>query len=137
MTTRRERERAAVAEHMPANTRYVRSGGRDVWIFGKRTEVGIDFEIAIYYDPDEAGYCAHLVSPEIEDAWRNPHIGHIFGDGVICLGGASMRSRTKMLDAYAKSCLWAEGIALMLMSKRLGRPTAFPFSVNNTQDEVA
>jgi hypothetical protein len=136
MSARYERERTFVARCMPANTRYASQAGRNIWIFTKTTEVGIEFDIAVYYEPDEGGYCARLVSPEIENAWRNPHIGHIFDDGVICLGGASMRSRSRMEDAYAKSCVWAEGIALMLVSKRLGKPTAFPFSLNNDQGEV-
>jgi hypothetical protein len=136
MSARYERERLFVSRNMPANTVYVQRDGRDVWIFTKRTEVGIDFEIALYHDPDEGGYCAQLITPEIETAWCSPHIGHIFTDGVICLGGASMRSRDRMEDAYAKSCVWAEGIALMLVSKRLGKPTAFPFSLNNEQGEV-
>ena len=136
MSARTERERAFVARNMPANTRYVEGGGRDVWFFIKRTEVGIEFEIAVYYDPDEGGYCAQLVSPEIENAWRDPHIGHIFDDGVICLGGDSTRSRSRMEDAYAKSCLWAEGIALMLVAKQTGEPIEFPFSINNKEGEV-
>lgn len=137
MSSRYERERAFVTRSMPSNTRFVEQGGRSIWIFTKRTEVGVDFDIAIYFEPDEGGYCARLVSPELESAWCNPHIGHIFNDGVICLGGASMRARSKMEDAYSKSCVWAEGIAIMLISKQLGQPSVFPFSTNNVEGEVA
>lgn len=136
MSARYERERVFVSRNMPANTRYVRQDGRDIWIFTKRTEVGIDFDIAVYHDPDEGGYCARLITPELEAAWRNPHIGHLFPDGVICLGGVSMRWRERMDDAYAKSCVWAEGIAAMLVAKQIGQPTPFPFSINNHEGEV-
>lgn len=140
MSARFERERVAVAQFMPSNTRHVPArGGRDLWIFTKRTEVGVDFEIALYYDPDEQGYSAQLVSPELERAWQNEHIGHIFKDGVICLGGprSAWRAAPDMLEVFGKACLWAEGIAVMIRSKELGRPSEFPFSANNTEGEVS
>lgn len=136
MSRRYERERAYVARYMPSNTRFVEQSGRSIWIFTKRTEVDVDFDIAIYFEPDEGGYCARLISPELESAWRHPHVGHIFDDGVICLGDASMRCCSKMEDAFSRSCLWAEGIAIMLVSKRLGHPTVFPFSINNVDGEL-
>jgi hypothetical protein len=138
MSTRLENERAEVLHYLPANTKYVNARGRNVWIFEKTTEVGVAFEIAIYYDPDESepGYCAQLVSPEIEGAWKNAHIGHIFGDGVICFGGASMRTRRTLREAFSKSCLWAEGMAIMIASRLAGRPSEFPFSNNNTENEA-
>jgi hypothetical protein len=137
MNKRYQEELAYRNTFMPAATEYVERSGNHVWIFPKRTEVGIDFKIAIYYSHDEGGYCSQLVSPEIENAWRDPHVGHIFKDGVICLGGASMRSRLHMADAYAKSCVWAEGIAVMIASKAIGSPTSFPFSFNNSDEEVS
>lgn len=136
MQTRLERERNFVLQSMPPNTRYLARAGLQLWFFTKQTEVGIDFEIAIYFDKDEGGYCAQLVNPPIEEAWRNPHIGHIFKDGVICVGGASMRTSPSMDVAYAKSCLWAEGIAIMLRSKQHGHPSEFPFSADNDPDDV-
>jgi hypothetical protein len=127
-----------VTQYLPTSTRHQSIGGRNVWIFKKVTEVGITFEIALFYDPDEdpPGYCAQLVSPEIEDAWQNPHIGHIFPDGVICLGGSSMRTRETLKESFSKSCLWAEGMAIMIQSRLAGRASEFPFSINNRPSEA-
>lgn len=136
MATRREQDASDVANYLPANTRLVRADGRDIWIFTKQTEVRIAFEIAIYYDLDEKGYCAQLVSPDVEDAWREIHTGHLFRDGVICLGGDSMRTRRTLREAFAKACLWSEGMAIMIFSQAQGTPCEFPFSINNTVEEA-
>ena len=138
MATRREQEQRDVATFMPANTRLAVIDGRNVWIFRKQTQVGIVFEIGLYYDPDEdpQGYCASVVSPQIEKAWRTPHIGHIFADGVLCYGAPSMRTRKTLREAFARSCLWAEGMAIMIASRKNGTPCEFPFSSNNTSDEA-
>lgn len=136
MTSRRDRESQEVRRIMPKDTRLVSADGRDIWLFRKFTEVGIEFEIGIYYDPDEDGYCAQLVSPEVESSWKNAHVGHLFSDGVICLGGTSMRTRRTLAESYSKSCLWAEGMGLMIASYLSGSPIPFPFSNNNSDDEV-
>ena len=139
MSNRFERDRAEVAQYLPSNTRYVPADGRDIWLFQKKTELGITFQIALYYDPDEStpGYCAQVVSPPIEDTWKNPHLGHLWSDGVICLGRSSMRTGRSIREAYSKSCLWAEGMAAMIQSHLAGLPSAFPFSNNNSDAEVA
>src|SRR5688500_18954160 len=95
MTSRYQAECSDVAIYLPRNTRHDVCGDRDMWTFDKRTEVGINFTITLYYDADEEvpGYCAHLIDPEIEEDWKSPHIGHIFADGIICFGGASTRTR--------------------------------------------
>jgi hypothetical protein len=111
-------------------------GGLLNFVFIKQTQMGIAFEISLYYDPDEDGYLAQLISPELEREWRNPHIGHIFADGVICVGGDRMRASPDLLTAFSKSCVWAEGIAIMIASRNAGRPTEFPFSDNNRPGEV-
>lgn len=121
---------------MPDNTLHLEEAGRDTFVFTKNTELGILFTIAVYYDPDERGYCAQLVEPKIERAWQNVHVGHIFSDGVICLGGESQRAKPTLLDAYAKSCLWAEGMAVMVASHLAQEPSEFPFSNNNRPEEV-
>lgn len=136
MSSRRSRDFHEHRTFMPDNTMYLEQEGRDTYVFEKNTEVGITFTIAAYFDPDENGYSASLVSPLIEDAWKNAHVGHIFTDGTICFGGASMRTRPTLREAYAKSCLWAEGMAIMIASHLAGEPSEFPFSNNNTSDEV-
>lgn len=136
MATRKEQEHIDVVRFMPANTRRVVADGKDVWIFRKQTEVRIEFEIAIYYDSDEGGYCAQLVSPEIEEAWKDQHVGHLFRDGVICMGYASMRTRKTLKESFAKACLWAEGMGIMIFSQANGTPCEFPFSENNSADEA-
>lgn len=142
MTTRLETEAQIARTYLPGNTRKDEMDGRIVWVFKKSTEVGMVFTIAIYFDPDEPGYVAQCLHPVIEDRFKTPHIGHIFSDGVICLGKTSINGKTSMratgsmLTAYSKSCLWAEGIALMIESERVDEPTEFPFSENNGPDEV-
>ncbi|WP_246793894.1 hypothetical protein [Burkholderia perseverans] len=138
MSTRYEQDRADVARFLPTNTVYHRIGEQDVWTFTKDTELQVVFTISLYFcaDEDIPGYCAQLVSPTIEKAWQNIHVGHIFPDGVICLGGASMRTRRTLREAFAKSCLWAEGMAVMIRSREVGQPSEFPFSANNEEGEA-
>lgn len=138
MKARFQTEQTQAARYLPKNTRHVQADDRDIWIFEKSTEVGIRFEIALYFDADEdePGYCAQLISPEIESAWRSPHVGHIFSDGVICFGGASMRTRKSLREAFSKSCLWAEGMAIMIVSQLRGSPSFFPFSKNNGHGDI-
>ena len=137
MSSRQERDSSDVKQYMPANTMHISQDGRDLYVFEKDTEVGIHFTIAVYYDPNERGYCAHLVSPAIEESWMNAHVGHIFADGVICFGGEQMRTRRTLREAYAKSCLWAEGMAIMVASHLAGTPHEFPFSSNNSPGEAS
>lgn len=136
--SRREQDQREVARKMPNNTRLVQMEGRDIWIFKKNTELRVQFEIAIYYDSDERGYCAQVLSPEIENSLKGVHVGHLFSDGVICMGYSepSMRARHTLIEAYAKACLWAEGMAVMIQSRKAGRPMPFPFSANNSLNEA-
>ncbi len=138
VATRREKDQQEVVRKMPANTRLIQQDGRDIWIFKKNTELKILFEIAVYYDPDERGYCAQLISPQVENSWKNAHVGHLFSDGIICMGFSepSMRSRHTLLEAYAKACFWAEGMSVMIRSHELGTPMPFPFSDNNSPSEA-
>lgn len=138
MATRYEQDRTDVARYLPPGTIHSRISGHDVWTFSKNTELGELFTIAIYFSADEEipGYCAQLVAPAVESAWKNVHVGHLFADGVICLGGTSMRTMRTLRDAFAKSCLWAEGMAAMIQSRRVGSPCAFPFSLNNSDGEA-
>lgn len=130
------RDREIAKRSLPASTRKGRVKGLLNFVFIKQTQMGIPFEISLYYDPDEDGYLAQLISPELEREWCNPHIGHIFADGVICVGGDRMRASPDLLTAFSKSCVWAEGIAIMIASRNTGRPTEFPFSDNNRPGEV-
>lgn len=136
MSTRIERDRADVRQYMPDNTQQVSVEGREIYVFSKNTAVGVPFRIAIFYDADERGYCAQIVGPEINKSWMNPHKGHLYPDGVICFGGDTWRTRTTLREAYAKSCLWAEGMAVMIQSALMGEPTQFPFSINSKEKDA-
>jgi hypothetical protein len=138
MSKRFAKEQEQVSQYLPTSTRHHSLRGKDVWIFKKNTEVGVVFEIALFYDPDEdpPGYCAQLLHPKIEAAWQTVHVGHLWPDGVICLGGASFRTRKTLMETFSKSCLWAEGMAIMIQSQLAGRPSEFPFSKNNNPNEV-
>ncbi len=133
MSTRIERDRADVKQYMPDNTQQVSLDGREIYVFGKNTAVNVPFRIAIYYDQDERGYCAQLVGPALKPEWMTAHQGHIFKNGLICFGEDSMKTRKTLREAYAKSCLWAEGMAVMIQSALLGEPTHFPFSINSKE----
>jgi hypothetical protein len=134
--SRRQADSNTVATKLPHNTTHTVMEGRDVYVFKKHTELGIEFEIAVYFDPDEGGYCGQLFAPAIEDAWKSPHVGHLFSDGVICMGATSMRTRPTLEDAYGRACLWAEGMAIMIRSHQAGSPSEFPFSINNSYAEA-
>jgi hypothetical protein len=138
MSKRFSKEQEQVSQYLPTSTRHQNLGGKDVWIFKKNTELGINFEIALFYDPDEdpPGYCAQVIHPKIEAALQSTHVGHLWPDGVICLGGGSMRTRKTLMETFSKSCLWAEGMAILIQSHLAGRPSQFPFSTNNDADEV-
>jgi hypothetical protein len=96
-----------------------------------------NFEFCLYYDANEGGYVSQVVEPVLEAAWRNPHYGHLYPDGIICFGGSNGRTLPTLREAFAKSVLWAEGIAVMLASKEQGTAIQFPFSPNNSDDEAA
>ncbi len=136
MSNRIERDRSDVKAYMPDNTEQVTLHGREIYIFKKNTVVNIPFRIAIYYDQDEGGYCAQLLGPSLQLDWMTPHKGHIFKDGVICFGGDSQRTRKTLREAYAKSCLWAEGLAVMLGSALARQSVQFPFSINSTENDA-
>ena len=137
MNRRQRADRTTVANRLPRGTTHSVIQGRDVYVFKKNTEVGIQFEIAVYFDADEGGYCAQLYSPAVEESWKNAHVGHLFEDGVICMGFSSMRTRPTLEDAYGRACLWAEGMAIMMRSYEAGTPSEFPFSINNDSTEAA
>lgn len=138
-SVRLQREVAEVNGYLPPDTQYRNVQGRDVWVVRKQTEFGILFEFAIYFDPDEQipGYCAQVLSPVLERAWKTPHVGHLMPDGVICLGPSSPRTGPTLRWTWARVCLWAEGMAAMIAAHRRGTPIHFPFSSNNSERDVA
>lgn len=80
-----------------------------------------------YYDG--AHYQVYVISPKLEDYWKNPHTGHIFADGRICFGVDYGSGQPTLKEAFAKSVLWANGISI---ARNGGGP--FPFSANNRND---
>jgi hypothetical protein len=132
---RYDQDRQYVERHMPKGTRHVSMDGKDCWIFIKNTRIGISITLALYYDRDENGYCAQVLEPALPESLKSIHAGHLFSDGVICMGEDSMRTRRTLGEAYGRSCLWAEGIACVLAGHMVGELTEFPFSINNKESE--
>lgn len=119
MSNRIYRDQADVFKYLPANTKHFNNKGRDIWCYRKNTEVGIEFEIALFFDPDENGYCAQLISPTLEAKWKRDVVC-IYADGAISVGGMQGQSRTRstLLEVYGRSSLWAEGVAIMLAAEQ-------------------
>lgn len=135
---RRQRELEEVNAYLPSRTRMMRVDSKDVWLVQKDTGMGLRFEFALYFDPNEStpGYCCQVLSPEIERAWKHPHIGHIYSDGILCLGPYNPRTGPSLRFVWARSCIWAEGMAAMLAGKHLGQAVHFPLSINNSKADL-
>jgi len=128
-------DRQTVAKYLPSNTRHVVVAGKDVWIFKKNTQMGIVFEIGIFYDHDEGGYCAQLISPNLEETLGDQHTRHVYNDSVICLGTHTNRTCATLRECFSRCCVWAEGAGVMVASRQRGYGSEFPFSINNSPDE--
>lgn len=132
---RHARDIKFVRSNMPSNTTHQVISSADVYTFHKRTQVGVSFVLSIYYDQDEGGYSAQVVSPAIERSLQGPHVGHLFDNGIICMGTKTMRACHELSEAYARACLWSEGMAIMIKAREHGQTIAFPFSANSQDDD--
>ncbi|GHU26309.1 hypothetical protein FACS189488_14410 [Betaproteobacteria bacterium] len=84
--SRRDDDARIVSQYLPKNTTLTVMNGHDVWVFTMQTEVRITFKIGIYYDPDERGYAALAIAPEIEG---RPRVQPITAYPPPCGSGAS------------------------------------------------
>ena len=114
--------------YLPAATRFDVVDGFEVFTYTVSTNFGTPVVLSAYFDG--SNYQVKLVSPELEHAWMNPHIGHIFEDGRLCLSTDHGGGQPTLRQAFAKSVVWAEGVAAMLA----GAPV-FPYSMNNEHDD--
>lgn len=131
--SRRDNDVEYVLKFMPDNTIHEEIAGRDVFTYKIKTSFNIVFKMAAYFDPELNGYCVQVIEPYIEDKFKTIHSGHIFPNGCICFGGSNSNEymvRKTLAAAYAKSCLWAEGISIMLTHP----DAAFVFSSNNNDE---
>ncbi len=93
------------------------------WLYDIVDECGEEYTLFVYHDGSM--YQVKVVYPEVEGQY-DPHHGHLYPDGTICLsdeGGVS-----KLEYAYAKSVLWANGFTIFLQTEE------FPFSLNNLEE---
>lgn len=113
---RLDRDRQTALSKMPANTQELRSSeyGPDGvgWIYAITNTFGTTFQFFVNFTG--MAYEVWLVSPEIEAKFKNPHDGHIFSNGKICLQQANAGGMPTLETAFAKSAVWAEGIAVVL-----------------------
>jgi hypothetical protein len=123
---RKAQARKTAAEKMPPGTReaVTREGVRG-WLYEFDNEFGDHFKMFAYRD---GSYWQVLViEPQLEDYYRSPHTGHIFGDGRICFGAGMQSGRRTLADAYAKSVLWSNGLSAMIHSGA----KQFPFNFDD------
>lgn len=119
--------REEARKYLPPDTRVDMIDGFEVFSYTVPTEFDVPIELAAY--SDGTYYQVKLISPEVETAWKNPHTGHLFSDGQLCLSQSYGGGQPTLRQAYAKSVLWAQGIAAMIMGSE-----RFPFSLNNEGD---
>ncbi|MBS1816989.1 MAG: hypothetical protein JSU08_03580 [Acidobacteria bacterium] len=115
-------------QYLPPTTRLDIIDGFEVFTYSVETSLGIKFVLAAYFDG--SNYQVQLVEPELENEWKSPHRAHIFSsDGRLCLSNSHGGGQPTLRRAFAKSVVWAEGVAAMLA----GSPV-FPYSINNEDD---
>ncbi len=112
------RDREAAARKLPANTRFLVVDGVPGWLYTITDEFGRSYTMFLYFDGSL--YQVKVVWPEVEGRY-DPHRGHLFRDGRICLGPNG--GLPTLEQAYAKSVLWANGFTVF---ERTG---IFPFSL--------
>ncbi len=118
---RQVEEARIVRAKMPSNAKQMTTReGTKGWLWRVKCAYGKPYDLFGWYDG--AFYQVLVVSPEIETKWRNPHTGHLFSDGRICLGDRHNSGERSLEAAYAKSTLWATGMTVALTTGR------FPFN---------
>lgn len=122
---RYENELASAKRCMPQNTKHLNIDGFEGWSYQFSCELGQPYEMFAYFDGSY--YQVTVLIPEVEEKYQSAHTGHIFKDGNICFGANYNSGRPTLVEAYAKSVLWATGFSYMILS---GDAT-FPFSINN------
>ena len=119
-------ERRIVQSRMPDNTREVvsREGVRG-WLYSFRTEFRDTYSMFAFFDG--SFYQVLVIAPFVETRYRDPHTGHLYSNGRICMGLGMDSGRRTLAEAYAKSVLWANGFSAMIH----GNLDKFPFNYND------
>jgi len=121
-----EAERRIAQTKMPTNTRMVVTHeGIRGWLYSFQTEFLDTYKMFSYFDG--SFYQVLVIEPFVEHKFRNPHTGHLYGDGRICMGMGMNSGRRTLAEAYAKSVLWATGFSAMIY----GNLDRFPFNHND------
>jgi hypothetical protein len=121
-----EAERRIAETKMPANTRmFISREGVRGWLYSFQTEFLDTYKMFAFFDG--SFYQVLVIEPYVEQRFRNPHTGHIFSNGRICMGSGMNSGRRTLADAYAKSVLWANGFSAMIQ----GNLDRFPFNHND------
>jgi len=114
---RLERDRRIAARKLPPNTRFMVVDGVPGWMYTIRDQFGRPYTMFLYFDGSL--YQVKVVFPEVEGKY-DPHHGHLFRDGRICLGPNG--GLPSLEQAYAKSVIWATGFTVFQLTGH------FPFS---------
>jgi hypothetical protein len=125
--SRLEQDRQAVKRFLPANTREKKlKSGQIGFVFTITCQFGQAYELFLYFDGNN--YQVLVLRPAIEERIRNPHVGHLFTNGQLCLGEGYGNGAPNVQEAYSRSVLWANGITPVI----LGEAREHVLSSNNS-----
>jgi hypothetical protein len=111
------RDAEVVRRKLPADTRAVTApSGMPGWRYSVRCQLGNDYRMFLWFDG--SAYQVLVLDPELEAKWRDPHTGHLYGDGRICMGSNYGSGERSIEAAYGKSVLWATGMSTAVMTGR-------------------
>lgn len=119
-------DRTIARRKMPTNTVEITTAeGVTGFLYSVASELRDTYKMFAYFDG--AFYQVKVLEPALEERWHSPHTGHLWKDGRICFGQAFGSGMPTLEDAFAKSCLWANGMSVALRDPN----NKFPFSINN------
>jgi len=121
-SARQLNEARDVEKYLPDNTTPLTTDeGITGWTYSFSCEFGIRYTMFLFFNG--GGYEVMLMSPQLENKYRDAHTGHLYRDGRLCLSAHQMRD---LRETFAKSVLWANGLSAAMKSG-----AEFPFSINN------
>lgn len=106
---RQRRDREVARTKLPPNAYYEDLAGAEGWYYSVVTpDVGNEYVFCAYFDGVD--YKVRLISPDLEAKGFAGHVGHLYGNGLICLSKSPGSGQPTLETAYSKSVLWAHGM---------------------------
>ena len=121
---------ARTAQYKMPSAVKVSDGTYEGYAYSIHNDFGDTYELFIYYDSAYRVYRVALVSPRMGGEW-DPHGGHLWSDGTLCLTHNAGSGYPSMEQTYAKSVLWTYGASLYR------RGYGFQFNVGQEGDSRA